>query len=518
MEIEAKFLLRRPRQFDEVLETLRRHDYSVTECETRTLVDRYFDTEDWRILEAGWAFRHRRTPNSETLTLKSVGSRDGRLFRRDEIEQPLPAETPTCEPPPPGPVQDKLEELVNGAHRRELFAVENCRSSYRLHVQHGDPAIIELCLDRASVSAPGTCSAALDFTEIELELEAGEPHAVAELAAILEEQAGLLPSEFSKFERGLQAAGLSPPEPEPPGFAAPLSPAEPCYKLLHRFVWQQLRVLQREAPRAREGLLSEGVHQMRIATRRLRAVLGAAGTLVAGGDTVAALDDDLRWLGQSLGQARDADICRAIVADRKTSLDESATDALAPFENSLKEARIDAYDELAATLSTDRYRRTIATLGDIVDTALLAGTLDEGGDTSIEDSLRPLVGPLLEELRRYRRELPPELPAKKLHSLRKRTKRLRYLLEMFVEPLPERAATALAHARLLLDLLGEHQDAETLRDRLLEFAQGAPWTAESGASLLMLGRLIGREEERAARCRQEFPEAWLRFEEHAAAL
>lgn len=518
VEIEAKFLLRRPAQFERVLETLSCHDYSVTECETRNQVDRYFDTEDWRILAAGWALRHRRDDSSEKLTLKSVGSRDGLLYRREEIEQPLRAGTPSCEPTAPGPVEDKLEQLVNGAHRRELFTVENRRSHFRLHVQHGDPAIMDLCLDRARIISPGAAANGLFFTEIEVELEAGEPEAVAQLAAILEQQAGLLPSEFSKFERGLQAAGLSPPERPPAGLGEPLSPAEPCYKLVHRFVWQQLLALQRAAPRAREGLLAEGVHEMRIATRRLRAVLDAAGTLVAGIEAIDALQDDLRWLGRALGKARDADVCGAILAERRDSLDETGAGALAPFAEALREARLAAYDELAAVMSTDRYRGTIAMLGDIVDTALLAGTLDDDGDTSIEESLEPLLGPLLADLVRRREALPPNLPATKLHRLRIRTKRFRYLLEMFSESLPERVATALENVKLLLDLLGEHQDAETLCNRLVEYAEAAPWSPESRTSLLTVGRLIGREEAHAARCRGEFPAAWERFERQAAAL
>ncbi len=51
-EIEAKFLLRRPDQLDDVLALLDSRGYEVEPAGTSTHVDRYFDTEDWAILRA----------------------------------------------------------------------------------------------------------------------------------------------------------------------------------------------------------------------------------------------------------------------------------------------------------------------------------------------------------------------------------------------------------------------------------------------------------------------------------
>ena len=75
-EIEAKFLLRRPDQLDDVLALLDRRGYDVEPAGTSTHIDRYFDTGDWAILRAGWAFRCRSRGKQEKLTLKSLDAGD----------------------------------------------------------------------------------------------------------------------------------------------------------------------------------------------------------------------------------------------------------------------------------------------------------------------------------------------------------------------------------------------------------------------------------------------------------
>jgi CHAD domain-containing protein len=52
---------------------------------------------------------------------------------------------------------------------------------------------------------------------------------------------------------------------------------------------------------------ADGVHQMRVTTRRLRAALQAF-PMILPQPATAGLRDELRWLGQVLGDARDAEV------------------------------------------------------------------------------------------------------------------------------------------------------------------------------------------------------------------
>ena len=130
-EIEAKFLIREAEQFDEVLATLDRLGYAISEGGTAAYTDRYFDTADWKILRAGWAYRCRTSDAGDKLTLKSMGTRHGAVFRREEIEQALPRKAARREGKlPSGPVQRRLVEVADDEPRRELFTVKSDRTVF----------------------------------------------------------------------------------------------------------------------------------------------------------------------------------------------------------------------------------------------------------------------------------------------------------------------------------------------------------------------------------------------------
>ncbi|MFQ5982956.1 MAG: CYTH domain-containing protein, partial [Woeseiaceae bacterium] len=144
-EIEAKFLIRQPEQFEQVLAALSELGYGVSERATETHVDRYFDTADWAILRAGWAYRCRERRGHQKLTLKSLGSKRGAVFVRDEIEQPLPDRPPPGNGIlPPGPVQKRLAEIANGMRRRELFRVQSRRTVFAVTAPGNEATRLEL--------------------------------------------------------------------------------------------------------------------------------------------------------------------------------------------------------------------------------------------------------------------------------------------------------------------------------------------------------------------------------------
>ena len=92
-EIEAKFLVRRSEQIDDLLAAIENLGFHLTGGECRAHDDTYFDTRDWALLRAGWVYRCRRQEDSSTLMLKSTGSADGHVFVREEIKQLAPPGT-----------------------------------------------------------------------------------------------------------------------------------------------------------------------------------------------------------------------------------------------------------------------------------------------------------------------------------------------------------------------------------------------------------------------------------------
>ena len=349
-EIEAKFIVRRPEQVGVALRVLSTNGLAVEDCGTAIHADRYFDTEDWSILAAGWACRVRRRDGEAKLTLKSLQGPDGSVFVREEISQPLPGED--AQPPfslPSGPVQDRLGAIVDKKQLMELFRVTSERRVYRIAGTGPESVRLQLDLDQSRIEAAKATEKAagvLEFTELELELVAGDMADLESVATLLRIEAGLVPATFSKFERGLQAAGLEIDELlEEPGTDS-ISEDDPVLTLLYDYLERQLGIIWRQHPRALEGVDPEGVHQMRVASRRMRVMLKAFRDIL-GHDFVSRFNAELRWLARNLGRARDADVT-------ERSAKESAGAGTGHYLRFLERQTVNAYEHLAAVLQSER--------------------------------------------------------------------------------------------------------------------------------------------------------------------
>lgn len=511
-EYEAKFLIRAPDQVDQVLATLDHLGFRVSEGETSTHVDRYFDTSDWSILHGGWAYRCRKKNKDEKLVLKSLGSKNGAVFERDEIEQPLPRKSARKKSGlPKGPVQKEITRLAKDKPCHELFRVKNRRTVFEIIGPGKDPAHIELDLDRIRIRAEKARKKALGHVEfVELELESDEAGVVNSLADILRERHGLVPAQLSKFERGLHAAGLKIPTDQSRAYKKRLKGGAPVLQLVYQYLGRQLLALNRQCPRAWEGLDPAGVHKMRIAIRRARSVLKAFrdGLPQVPRDS---LNAELRWLLKQLGQARDADVCEAEIERYKSALHGIPNSALAPYESHLKFATLGAHANLVDALASERYLQLIAEFNAFVAAGPDSTWQSVLAGMSISDCEREFIPSAIDKMLRHGKEITPDSPAKRLHKLRLEAKRLRYLLELFATAKPKKFRAPIAALSELQELLGEHQDAITAHEKLAAYAETLPVLDENRDQLLAVGRLMQLEDERAFECRRRFPACWDRF-------
>jgi len=495
-----------------VLTTLDHLGFHVSEGETSTHIDRYFDTPDWSILHAGWAYRCRKKKRQEKLVLKSLGSRNGVVFERNEIEQLLPRK-PAKEKGtlPSGPVQKKVAKLTKDKPRRELFRVKNRRTVFQIIGPGKDPARLELDVDRIQIRADRPRKKALGHFEfLELELESDEAGVVDTLADILRERHELVPARLSKFERGIQAAGLKIPTSHSRIYKKRLKGGAPVLALVYQYLGRQLRALKRQYPRAWEGLDPSGVHKMRIAIRRARSVLKAfrEGLPQA---PLESLNAELRWLLKQLGQARDADVCGAEIERYRSALHGTPNSALAPYETHLMLATLGAHSNLVNALASERYTQLIEDF-DVFVTAGPDSTMQsELADMSISDCEREFIPTAIDRMLQHGKKITPDSPAKRLHRLRLKAKWLRYLLELFATAKPKKFRAPIAALSDLQELLGEHQDAITAREKLAAYAETVSVPADNRDLLLAVGRLMQLEDERAFLCRRRFPAYWDRF-------
>src|SRR5439155_10551611 len=217
----------------------------------------------------------------------------------------------------------------------------------------------------------------------------------------------------------------------------------------------------------------EPVHQLRVATRRLRAALRLFAPLLPARFATAA-HRDLAWLARAIGAVRDLDVLSELVRKQAARLESELRRASGPLGVALHEQRAQALAALGTTLDSRRGRRLLERLAAFADSRAPAGRGARLGDVA-PDLLRPHVRAVV----RAGRRLGPEAEAAELHRLRVRTKRLRYALETLRSLGDRSTRELLGLLEGLQDTLGKGQDAVTAIAWLREVAatRGRPASA-----------------------------------------
>ncbi|AHH94309.1 CHAD domain-containing protein [Kutzneria viridogrisea] len=265
-----------------------------------------------------------------------------------------------------------------------------------------------------------------------------------------------------------------------------------------------LAMLHHEAG-SRTGEDPEDLHQLRVAVRRLRAVLKTVPGCVPGCPELRA---ELGWLGGALGPVRDLDVLIDRLREEAEDFPEEERAAVEALIAGLVTDRLAARRLLVAALNSARYRALLHALAEASRSPLPA---DPGPD------LMHLVRKPYRKLHKAVLALAEDPPDEDLHRLRIMGKRLRYAAEL-AAPIAGRKVKALLKAtKELQEVLGEHQDACVAEQevRRLLAAQGEviDWDLVFAA-----GRLVEREHVRRTRYRALWQGTWLTVERAAQPL
>ena len=460
---------------------------------TRELVDSYLDTADWRFMRANRSLRIRqRGDGTAEATLKSLDEQTEGPRNRIEVTQDLPATTVEALLGATGPVTSTIRAVAGRDPVRECGSVRTTRENFEIGAGRPRRPIAVLSLDR---SAFGDGDAAgSPMLRVEVEVAPGvDPAEVAPWVERLVAACELTRARGSKFDHAIQHHGLArviEPPPRPPSKRATFG------EVARAAVAAQLYALDRHEPIARLGDDAEGVHDVRVATRRLRA--GLALMHEAFTPDLTALREELRWVATSLGGVRDLDVLLEELDHWETSGPASRAEALAPVRGIIQRDWEAARVTLLAALDSDRYAAVIQALSALLDDAAFAPAASEGG--------RARAATLLHEVhRKFRRDakrVTPVAPDDAWHQLRIRGKRLRYALEFFAPVLGRPADRALTTLKRVQDTLGEVQDAAVAGATLESIV-----TREvlSGSTAFALGEWAGDRGARAFALRGGFP-------------
>jgi CHAD domain-containing protein len=227
----------------------------------------------------------------------------------------------------------------------------------------------------------------------------------------------------------------------------------------------------------------EELHDMRVATRRMRAALQVFGDYLDE-KTWTPFDKGLRRTGRILGEVRDLDVFWEKTQRYLDSLPPERRDELAPLQAVWKNARERARDRLLAYLDSKRYRKFKDSFGEFLETRT-SDSAPVSDDTGIPRPrrLRHIAPVILYQrlaaMSAFEEWMTgPDVPLARLHQLRIASKGLRYSLEFLVEVLGRESRELIKEMKLLQDHLGDLQDAVVASNLLRDFLTWGTWGHE----------------------------------------
>ena len=463
----------------------------IEELPTLDLRATYYDTPDLRLARHGVTLRNRTGEAEEESWTVKLPVGNGMADGRDEVTF---AGGGRVVPPA---AADLVKAFVRSASLTPVARLRTRRRRWRLHGPNGTE-LAELVDDRVSVLQRGRV--AERFREIEIEGRGIDRDALERIAGIVARD-GVEPSEqIPKLVRALGSRAAAPPDVVVP---ARIQPRDPAAVAVRAAIARGVRRIMVNDARTRLGEM-EPLHQMRVGTRRLRSDLRTFRDLVDA-EWARSLRDELRWLGQALGDVRDMDV---MLERLHAAADDLEPDLAGLFEQ-LEARREVARERLLGVLRGARYVKLLDRLVE----AAAAPPLTAAADRPAGDVLPRLAHRAWKKARRPGRELGGDSPDPDFHAVRKRAKQARYAAEA-VAPALGRArgeqAKQFAHrAADIQDVLGELQDAVVAKETIEEFAADGSHPA---AVSVAAGRLLERQHAARARARSDFAGAWRRLD------
>ena len=494
-ETELKLTCRDPAQLDAVAEAAVLASARVRRV--RQLDSLYYDTEALTLRRAGYTLRVRDDGDRHIMTVKAQRE-PGNLTRfereetlssaaidRDILASLLPA---------------NVLEALGRSPIRPLFSTRIEREEVTIDFAG---ATIEVAMDRGQIVAGERID---PVAEVELELRRGSVAALYQLALELSKQAPLVPSARTKSDRGFALgfdARLSAAPPSEPRLSGRMLLDDALGVIFDSGLAQAIESL----PRAADPDDPEGIHQMRVALRRLRVAFWLV-RRIAPSELAGVLSREASWLAAQLGDARDWDVLanEIVPVAAEGGLEHCGFEEL---KLAIEPHRRRAHDKAGDAVSTVRAGRFFLSLG------LWASQHGWDGDGAPDTRAR-LAKPVRKlakdglsafhrkVLRRGRKFNSLDLEGR--HRLRIALKKLRYAADLFL-PAVQTRKSAHRHIAMLMRLqddLGQLNDTARASELLAELAGTATSQAANRAIGIILGVQAARLEKREASLRKSW--------------
>ncbi|MDQ0393901.1 inorganic triphosphatase YgiF [Labrys monachus] len=445
----------------------------------RKFENAYYDTPDRQLFRNGISLRVRRSGKTFIQTLKRPVDGTDPLSRH-EWEVAVPDFAPHLDLLP-------LDEIgaglvgVTDAVLEQVFATR-----FRRRVQMVDlpSASIELSYDSGSIEA-GTRREAI--CEIEIELKSGNPVALYDIALSLLDSAPLRVGTLTKADRGYQLAYDVAAEGTRSAKAS-ISASDNIDEIVSKLLGDCRRHMVANQAAVEAGKAPEGVHQMRVALRRMRTAISILQRQI-GSPTLQRLGGEAKWLASALGAVRNWDV---LVTDTVPQIEAHCADRAAfdALRQSVEPHRLSGYAALRELFAGQRYNRFLLMLGHTIERRVWRNDIASASLTILAETADGFARQALDRL--HRRSLKAGSHFKRLqpvaqHELRLVLKKLRYTAEFFrnVFESEDDAQRYLARLAALQQSLGVANDTATTGGLLSVLVDGASsFDLHRGAGLI----------------------------------
>ena len=431
------------------------------------LISTYYDTPDLALKRRGLTLRVREQSGRFIQTVKAGDLGGGDILTRGEWEDELAANRPDPLAPRSGArLPDGIADDL-----RPLFATDVTRTS--VAIEPTASTRIEAAIDEGEIRAAGS-SEIEPISEIELELSSGDAAVLYEVALRLLEVAPIRIEPRSKSERGYRlgegAAAAPPVVHAAPVVLDPMMSVEAALQEIGRACLAHL--LHNEAATLEKQ--PEGVHQMRVAVRRMRSAISSFKKLLPAADR-RWISGELGWLVDVLGSARNLDVFAIeLLQPAREALSDEA--GVADLAAALDEACCAAYDRVAQAIHSERHAAGMLRLSHWFEArAWLNGPAEAAA--LLTAPIGDLAPRLLDRRwRNFRKRSKGfrRLTARQRHKLRIAAKKLRYTIELLGSLFDhDELHPFVTRLKRLQDELGYANDLHVAHDLLPELSDRA---------------------------------------------
>ncbi|WP_284311884.1 CYTH and CHAD domain-containing protein [Labrys miyagiensis] len=471
----------------------------------RNFESAYFDTPDRQLYRNKIALRVRRSGKTYIQTLKRPVD-GGNPLARHEWEVSVPSLVPDLESLPPEAREVGLEGVTN-AVLETVFVTK-----FRRRIQALDlpAANLELAYDNGGITAGERRES---INEIELELKAGDAATLYDVALALLDSAPLRVGTLAKADRGYHLA-YDPPSEGVRAAKAGVDAQDNVDEIVAKLLGDCRQHMVANQAVVEAGRTPEGVHQMRVALRRMRTAISILQRQI-GSPALALVASEAKWLASTLGPVRNWDV---LDVDTIAGIETQCPDhkAFAALRESIKPRRSSNYDHLREVFATPRYNRFLLTLGRTVERRVWRNDIASGSLGILAETADSFARQALDRLHRralkggsHFRRLQPEAQ----HELRLKLKKLRYGVEFFrsVFSAKEEAQRYLVRLADLQESLGLANDAATTGGLLFELTENSQSPALHRGAGLITGWQARDKQVASAKLHK----VWKRFREGA---